>query len=284
MAYILSGSILSIDGQCQFIDCYAYSGGGGIYARIYYSGRLIIQEDCLFKGCKSLAGGGAFVETEYQGDVQLNKVTFDNCSASDSGGGIYCSINNQAKISINNIIINNCRAPNGGGIYIDANFPSQFQFIIDDVLIKECQAISNQSIDYPTGFGGGIFLAGEEDYDPSSNDLDFRGMKIYNNSATIGGQINRMERLGKGAFGEVRKAIHKQNGQIVAWKEMSYYSDEEKELVNKERENLKNAYDEIKLNFPNQLIRMVQPLGFFLSDENDMAYIVMEYCEKGDLR
>ncbi|KAA6380589.1 MAG: putative AGC family protein kinase [Streblomastix strix] len=277
-----------------FFNCTGNYGGGMCCRRSVYNSNLIITSDNLiFKDCSAQNGGGIFIGQYY---VQIdnycisfyssNQILIDNCSASECGGGIYCS-NNINLISLNNMIINNCRAPNGGGIYINANFSAQFQFIIDDVLIKECQANSNQ---YQIGYGGGIFLLGDGDYDPSSNDLDLRGMKIYNNSATNGGQslyvvmINRMERLGKGAFGEVRKAIHKLNGQIVAWKEMSYYSNEEKLFVVKERDSLQNAYDEIKLNFPNQLIRMVQPLGFFLNNENDMAYIVMEYCERGDLR
>ncbi|KAA6402919.1 MAG: hypothetical protein EZS28_001560 [Streblomastix strix] len=81
--------------------------------------------------------------------------------------------------------LNNCRAPNGGGICVNTNFSIQIQFIIEDILIKGCQAFSNKS---HFGFGGGIFLAGNGDYDFNSIGLDFRGMKIYNNSATNGGQ------------------------------------------------------------------------------------------------
>ncbi|KAA6396983.1 MAG: hypothetical protein EZS28_007493 [Streblomastix strix] len=222
-ADILSGSILTIDEQCQFIDCYA-DEGGGLFAWIHDSSSLLTLQECLFRGCKS--GGGAYVYS-YIG-AQLNKVTFENCS-SYRGGGIYFILNNLTQLVINGSTFNSCRASSyGGGIYleyyssslefIDTTFfncsaeyygggmcikcyskNSIFTITSNSIIFKECSAIrgggiyidlaiSNQSLSYPTGFGGGIFLVGYGDYDVLSNRLDFKGMKIFNNSATNGGQ------------------------------------------------------------------------------------------------
>ncbi|KAA6356523.1 MAG: hypothetical protein EZS28_047950, partial [Streblomastix strix] len=78
---------------------------------------------------------------------------------------------------------------NGGAIYIEIDFTSQFEFKIIDALIQQCEAKSNTSRDVPpTGYGGGIFLTGNGDYDISSKRLDLKGMKIYGNSADKAGQ------------------------------------------------------------------------------------------------
>jgi hypothetical protein len=36
---------------------------------------------------------------------------------------------------------------------------------------------------YPTGYGGGLFICGSDNYDASTNYLDFHGLKIFNNFA-----------------------------------------------------------------------------------------------------
>ncbi|KAA6401187.1 MAG: putative protein serine/threonine kinase [Streblomastix strix] len=77
----------------------------------------------------------------------------------------------------------------------------------------------------------------------------------------------RMERLGKGGFGEVWKAKVISSGQLVAYKELAYYSDEEKQMA-----------------FPSSFLHVVEPLGFFVEDEEFKAYLVLECCSNGDLR
>ncbi|KAA6394240.1 MAG: hypothetical protein EZS28_010231 [Streblomastix strix] len=55
--------------------------------------------------------------------------------------------------------------------------------------LGKCKAQSDTSNDIPpTGYGGGIFLTGNGDYDSLSMMLDFRKMKIYRNAADNGGQ------------------------------------------------------------------------------------------------
>ncbi|KAA6402915.1 MAG: hypothetical protein EZS28_001556 [Streblomastix strix] len=224
-AEIDSGSKLSIDGQCQFIDCYAVNGGG-LYARIYSSSSLLRLEDCLFKGCQSYsAGGGMLIDCENYGVAKLNKVIFENCSSSNGGGGIFLDMSSPTQQVINGLTFSSCSASYyGGGIYLEYNNNSTLEFInttffncsayngggiyyicyfknnileitSNNLIFKECKATYGggiyigQYINYNNNrFGGGIFLAGEGDYDPSSNDLDFRGLKIYNNSASNGGQ------------------------------------------------------------------------------------------------
>ncbi|KAA6391529.1 MAG: hypothetical protein EZS28_012947 [Streblomastix strix] len=52
----------------------------------------------------------------------------------------------------------------------------------------KCTAKEDTSSTPPTGYGGGIFLTGSGYYDPSTENLDFRGMNINGNYADCGGQ------------------------------------------------------------------------------------------------
>lgn len=36
--------------------------------------------------------------------------------------------------------------------------------------------------------------------------------------------------------------------------------------------------------FPSSFLHVVEPLGFFVEDEEFKAYLVLEYCSNGDLR
>ncbi|KAA6310221.1 MAG: hypothetical protein EZS28_056350, partial [Streblomastix strix] len=78
---------------------------------------------------------------------------------------------------------------NGGAIYMATDCSSQFEFKINDGLIQECKAKSDTSKDVPaTGYGGGIYIIGSKDYDVSTSGIDFRGLKIYKNTADKAGQ------------------------------------------------------------------------------------------------
>ncbi|KAA6336003.1 MAG: hypothetical protein EZS28_052914, partial [Streblomastix strix] len=137
------------------------------------------------------SGGGLYNYIVSNQTLELSNVTFDNCSAVN-GGAIYSNINAGGKLIIENSCkLSQCKATlgNGGGIFVYINFASQFEFEIIDTIIEYCEAKSDTSYDIPpTGYGGGIFLFGPGDYDPSSQRLDLKGMKIYNNSASSGGQ------------------------------------------------------------------------------------------------
>ncbi|KAA6376480.1 MAG: putative NEK protein kinase [Streblomastix strix] len=92
------------------------------------------------------------------------------------------------------------------------------------------------------------------------------------------------ERLGKGRYGIVRHVIEKRTQRHMAWKEMNYEEEEEKEFVKREKDQMINAYQTLKQSSSSSSIPVVQPYGFFVSDDGYRAYIVMEYCSGGDLR
>ncbi|KAA6354881.1 MAG: hypothetical protein EZS28_049592, partial [Streblomastix strix] len=78
---------------------------------------------------------------------------------------------------------------NGGGVYFEVNFAPVIQIKIQDTTIHDCEAITNSSSTYPqSGFGGGIFLSGSNDYDQTTDTLDFSGMLISGNTAGRSGQ------------------------------------------------------------------------------------------------
>ncbi|KAA6382407.1 MAG: hypothetical protein EZS28_022066 [Streblomastix strix] len=181
----------------EMIKCIAQNGGG-IYcmANSTMSYLDITSSNLNIYECSAAQGGGIFILLQLQlsNDVKnlqitsSNQILIDNCSASKSGGGMYCELNYNSQVSINNMAINECRSHNGGGIYIYISFTEHTQFIINDVLIQGCQVVLNQSLSNPTGYGGGIMLVGSGDYNASSNGLDFRRLKIYDNTASNGGQ------------------------------------------------------------------------------------------------
>ncbi|KAA6393559.1 MAG: putative NEK protein kinase [Streblomastix strix] len=95
--------------------------------------------------------------------------------------------------------------------------------------------------------------------------------------------FEQKERLGKGGFGIVRHVIERNTQMHMAWKEVNYEDKDEIEMVNKEIEIMQKIY-EIVLKSNSSFIHIVQPLGFFVDEEEHKAYIVLEYCSKGDLR
>ncbi|KAA6355290.1 MAG: putative NEK protein kinase, partial [Streblomastix strix] len=95
--------------------------------------------------------------------------------------------------------------------------------------------------------------------------------------------FEQKERLGKGGFGIVRHVIEKITQHHLAWKEMDFETDEEKQMVIKEKIQMLNAYHILSSSTSSSL-HVVQPLGFFVNEDMHRAYLVMEYCSKGDLR
>ncbi|KAA6368656.1 MAG: putative AGC family protein kinase [Streblomastix strix] len=70
----------------------------------------------------------------------------------------------------------------------------------------------------------------------------------------------------------------------VAVKEMDYESEAEKKMIHNEIAVMKYIYQIVQKSARSSFIHIVQPLGFFLNEEGDKVYIVMEYCSQGDLR
>ncbi|KAA6376848.1 MAG: hypothetical protein EZS28_027624, partial [Streblomastix strix] len=157
-------------------------------------------QDCIFQNIDIVNKGGNVIrllnEDKFNFTVEILNCKFINISSIDDsygkgGSAIYAEIRDKSKIIIEDgcqFMHCVCNRGNGGAIYIDVDFTTQFEFQIKDALIKECQAKADTTSSYPTGYGGGIFLAGIGDYDPQSNSLNFKGLNISNNSADNGGQ------------------------------------------------------------------------------------------------
>ncbi|KAA6358529.1 MAG: putative serine threonine-protein kinase nek2, partial [Streblomastix strix] len=97
--------------------------------------------------------------------------------------------------------------------------------------------------------------------------------------------FERQGRLGKGGFGTVWNMKEKATSLQVAIKEMDYYTETEKNDVNSEVAILLKVYEILhKSNSSSSFLHIVQPLGFFMDEDEYKAYIVLEHCSKGDLR
>ena len=84
-----------------------------------------------------------------------------------------------------------------------------------------------------------------------------------------------LSEIGKGSFGTVSKIVRKSDRQILIWKELYYEGipENEKELISNEISLLK------EMNHPN----IVNQYEVINDDSNSKLYIVMEYCDGGDL-
>ncbi|KAA6398429.1 MAG: hypothetical protein EZS28_006043 [Streblomastix strix] len=136
------------------------------------------------------SGSGSTINAELKTGSIMNisqSCSFANCKSRTTGGAIQTIISG-GQIELNEVIIKGCKARNGGGIYINIDFSSQFEFKIINSLIQDCQAKNDQLQINHTGYGGGIFLTGTGEYNPSTKRLDLKGMKIYGNSADKSGQ------------------------------------------------------------------------------------------------
>ncbi|KAA6379841.1 MAG: putative NEK protein kinase [Streblomastix strix] len=98
----------------------------------------------------------------------------------------------------------------------------------------------------------------------------------------------KIKKIGKGAFGTVFQMKEIKSQRIVAIKEVDYDTDEEKQRFHKEVSVMRDVYHILQQasSSSSQLpfIHVVEPLGYFLNEDEDKAYLVLEYCENGDLR
>ncbi|KAA6365765.1 MAG: hypothetical protein EZS28_038708 [Streblomastix strix] len=169
-------------------------GGSCIKCNIGSGSSIQIEDQCLFQECISeLGNGGAIQSTIDGGQIELSGVIFEECSGQD-GGAIYSIISSGGTLTIKESCqFINCTSQygNGGGIYINIDFAVQSFVSIEDCILTNCSAIDStpqsQNPNYK-GFGGGIFLIVSDNYNPTSNGIDFHGAKFYSNSATNYGQ------------------------------------------------------------------------------------------------
>ncbi|KAA6368413.1 MAG: hypothetical protein EZS28_036060 [Streblomastix strix] len=128
--------------------------GGGIDAAIYTGGKMNIIRQCNFTQCKAGTGGGGIqcYISEINSLFILDDVKFDGCISegpnySESGGGLNIFMITQAKSIINKVLFINCEAQGGGGM----NLQSYSKEISE---ISNLSFINCKSEDY----GGGIFM------------------------------------------------------------------------------------------------------------------------------
>ncbi|KAA6365323.1 MAG: hypothetical protein EZS28_039150, partial [Streblomastix strix] len=186
------GILLYVDGQystTQVIDltvtsCSSYGQGGGIFIEVREESLIIFEGFCHVTNCTSQEeGGGIYVQTQgilAEVDIKADLI-IDSCTSMMDGGGMYVNFDFGGNVILRNKCkIINCKSEggNGGGIYIQIDFQYSHQFIMNDALIQECEAKADPDKSYPTGYGGGMFLTGSGDYDPSTLRLDLKGMRI----------------------------------------------------------------------------------------------------------
>ncbi|KAA6311826.1 MAG: hypothetical protein EZS28_056046, partial [Streblomastix strix] len=88
-----------------------------------------------------------------------------------------------------------------------------------------------------------------------------------------------------GAFGKFIFASHTKKGQQVAVKQLDYRSADQKSKVDQEYKLMKEAFKTMKKALPSDsFIPLVQPIDFLTSDDRNQAFLILEYCSKGDMR
>ncbi|KAA6320855.1 MAG: hypothetical protein EZS28_054631, partial [Streblomastix strix] len=123
-AVISTGGQLTVDGECQFIDCQGYGFGSGLYATVQSTNsQLILNDGLSFERCIcERQGGGLYISSTYQGAAYVNKVTFDSCKSPEGGGiDLYSSYNTIKQSFIGTQFISCNASKSGGGIYAIIN-------------------------------------------------------------------------------------------------------------------------------------------------------------------
>ncbi|KAA6379683.1 MAG: hypothetical protein EZS28_024790 [Streblomastix strix] len=188
---ISAGSISTFEGLIKFKNCSGQDGGALHVLITYYTSKLIINE-MQFENCQSSnTGGGLYLLSQLQAHVYIEQLSFSNCSSQSSGGGTHIICESKCYIQINQITAEDCKCikGNGGGIFVSIDFGAYSEFKMINISLFRCRVQTDTTKDVPpTGYGGGIFLAGQNSYDSLSKMLDFRKMKIYGNTADKAGQ------------------------------------------------------------------------------------------------
>ncbi|KAA6394601.1 MAG: hypothetical protein EZS28_009874 [Streblomastix strix] len=190
-----SGVQMTITGKISFDKCLntLYDGGGqylqasGSYFKINNTGELEYNQ------CNAKSGGGIFCSIRDNAVIEINNASFRKCSSSGNGGGLWVEIESGGQLILDKACeFYQCESyENGGGIYVRIYYLQQHSIYIKDAFIHECKSLNNTNssqIFSRSGFGGGMFLIYYGDYDPSTELINLRGMKIYNNSADKYGQ------------------------------------------------------------------------------------------------
>ena len=84
-----------------------------------------------------------------------------------------------------------------------------------------------------------------------------------------------LEHVGKGSFGAVTKIRRKNDNKILVWKEISYGKMKEKEK--------QQLVSEVNILRELRHTHIVKYYDRIIDKVNSKIFIVMEYCERGDL-
>ena len=84
-----------------------------------------------------------------------------------------------------------------------------------------------------------------------------------------------LSEIGKGNFGTITKILRKSDKKILVWKELDY-----SQMSEKEKQQLVNEVNILR-ELKNQNI--VRYYDRIIDKKNQKIYIIMEYCEGGDL-
>lgn len=100
----------------------------------------------------------------------------------------------------------------------------------------------------------------------------------FPNSQNLGGKSAdfRYKLLNLGCFGKVSKIRRKETGEILVWKEIDYsdISEKERKLIITEVNIMRTIEDSHIVQYDSRVV----------DQDKKKIYIVMEYCEKGDLK
>ncbi|KAA6376186.1 MAG: hypothetical protein EZS28_028287, partial [Streblomastix strix] len=179
---------ISIKGTSSLLkDCSSATSGGGMYLTDY--AKQLWIDNMIFENCTSVgSAGGIFSVMIYPGDITLNNCQFKSCvSNNGNAGGILSQMQAGGEIVLNQCEFYKCVSNdgNGAGLCIIISLSSS-RIQLTDVYIHECSALSTDATDR-FGYGGGMFIGGNGNYDVSSKKLDLRGMKINGNTASKAG-------------------------------------------------------------------------------------------------
>ncbi|KAA6389188.1 MAG: hypothetical protein EZS28_015285 [Streblomastix strix] len=188
---IYAGSTSTFEGLIQFINCTG-NVGGSLHIKISSMKSKLIINEMKFEDCySSSTGGGMYLLNQMNAHAYIEQLTFTNCSSLSRGGGAYIISEVSSYLQINQITAEDCVCSkgNGGGIYVNIDFGASSEFKMINISLLRCKAQSDTSNDLPpTGYGGGIFLTGQGNYNSLSKLLDFRKMKFNGNTANKSGQ------------------------------------------------------------------------------------------------
>ena len=85
----------------------------------------------------------------------------------------------------------------------------------------------------------------------------------------------KLETIGKGCFGIVSKIRRKADGRILVWKELNYGK-----MSEKEKQQLVSEVNILRELWHPNIVRYYDRI---IDKERSRIYIIMEYCEQGDM-